>query len=96
MTGPEITDRAVLRYLERGPGVDIRGLRRRLAARLPAARSVVERLGEGAIIRDGLCFHLRHHDDGTAAVVNVTSAQASHRSNRARRLRRRKRRACQP
>ncbi len=127
MTYPQITDHrgkrsdavprrrqsrhAVLRYLERGFGVDIDGLRCRLAAMLPEAKSVVEQFGEGAIIRDGLCFHpggfaaflvrrrgaclLRRRDDGTAVLVSVTSAQASQLSNRALRLRRRRNRACQ-
>ena len=95
MTYPQITDHAVLLYLERGFGVDIDGLRCRLAAMLPEAQSVVEQFGEGAIIRDGLCFHLRRRDDGRAVVVSVTSAQASQLSNRALRLRRRRNRACQ-
>ena len=108
---PVITDHAVLRYLERGLGVDVSGLRRRLAARLSAAQSVVEELGEGAIVQDGLCFHpggfaafvvrrrgaclLKRRNDGTAVVVSVTSAQASQLSNRALRIRRRRNRACQ-
>ncbi len=95
MTYPQITDHAVLHYLERGLGVDISGLRRRLALRLPAAQSVVEELGEGAIVQDGLCFHLKRRDDGTAVLVSVTSAQASQLSNRALRIRRRRNRACQ-
>ena len=94
MTYPQITDHAVLCYLECGLGVDVSGLRRRLALRLPAAQSVVEKLGEGAIIRDGLCFHLKRRDDGSVAVVSVTSAQASPVSNRALRIRRRRNRAC--
>ena len=95
MTYPQITDHAVLLYLERGFGVDIGGLRCRLAAMLPEAQSVVEQFGEGAIIRDGLCFHLKHRDDGSAVLVSVTSAQASQLSNRALRIRRRRNRACQ-
>ncbi len=95
MTYPQITYHAVLRYLERGLGVDIDGLRCRMATRLPEAQSVVEQFGEGAIIRDGLCFHLRRRDDGSAVLVSVTSAQASQLSNRALRLRRRRKRACQ-
>ena len=94
MTYSQITDHAVLCYLERGLGVDISGLRRRLALRLLAAQSVVEELGEGAIIRDGLCFHLKRRDDGTAVLVSVTSAQALQLSNRALRLRRRRNRSC--
>ena len=94
MTYPQITDHAVLCYLERGLGVDISGLRRRLALRLLAAQSVVEELGEGAIVQDGLCFHLKRRNDGTAVVVSVTSAQASQLSNRALRLRRRRNRSC--
>jgi len=95
MTYPHITDHAVLRYLERGFGVDVDGLRRRMTAMLPGAQSVVEEFGEGAIIRDGLCFHLTRQDDGSAVLVSVTSAQASHLSNRALRLRRRRKRTCQ-
>ena len=95
MTYPQITDHAVLCYLERGLGVDISGLRRRLALRLLAAQSVVEELGEGAIVQDSLCFHLKRRDDGSAVVVSVTSAQASKLSNRALRIRRRRNRACQ-
>ena len=91
---PVITDHAVLRYLERGFGVDIGGLRCRLAAMLPEAQSVVEQFGEGAIIRDGLRFHLRCRNDGRAVVVSVTSAQVSLLSNRALRQRRRRNRSC--
>ncbi len=92
---PRITDHAVLRYLERGWGVDVAGLKARIAARLAGAETAVEMMGEGAVIRDGLRFHLRRAPDGTVTIVTITSAQEGHISNRAERLRRRQgRRMC--
>ena len=89
MSAPHITDHAVLRYLERGWGVDINGLRGRIAAQLPAAEMVMETLGDGAVVRDGLRFHLRRAEDGTVVLVTVTSMQPGDICNRAQRLRRR-------
>ncbi len=89
MTALRITDHALLRYLERGLGVDIAGLRCRVAARVPAADAVVDALGEGAVIHDGLRFHLRQAEDGTVTLVTVSSGQDAQVSNRALRLRRR-------
>ncbi len=84
---PRITDHAVLRYLERGWGVDVAALKRRVAAQVPCAEVSVEALGDCAVIRDGLRFHLRRTKDGTVTIVTITSAQEGHISNRADRLR---------
>jgi len=52
-----------------------------------AAHDVLD-VGEYAVIRGGLRYHLRT-DPGPATVVTVTSAQEGALSNRARRMRRR-------
>ncbi len=84
-----ITDHAALRYLERGWGVDVAALKRRVAAQVPCAEISVEAFGDCAVIRDGLRFHLRRAEDGTVTIVTITSAQEGHISNRAKRLKQR-------
>ncbi|WP_419738332.1 hypothetical protein [Ruegeria sp.] len=87
MTGSlHVTDHAVLRWLERSWGVDVEGLRARIAAQVPGAEAAMRTFGEGAVIREGLRFHLRRTADGTVALVTITSAQAGPISNRAERL----------
>ncbi len=45
-----ITDHAVLRYLERGLGVDVAGLRRRIARSPSPALALADRPGDGAAL----------------------------------------------
>ena len=92
-----ITDRAVLNCLQRGLGVDVAALRRRIARNLspvadPADTAMDGTMDGGALIHDGLRFHLARWTDGTLAVITITSAQTEMLSNRARRIRKKIRR----
>ncbi len=72
-----ITDHAVLRYLERGLGVDVAGLRRRIARSPSPALALADRPGDGAaLICNGLRYCLRRGADGTLTVTG-TRARAS-------------------
>ena len=91
-----ITDRAVLNYLQRGLGVDVAALRRRIARNLSPVADPADTamdgtmdgtMDGGALIHDGLRFHLTRRTDGTLAVITITSAQTEMLSNRARRIR---------
>ncbi|MBC6416253.1 MAG: hypothetical protein GDA47_00280 [Rhodospirillales bacterium] len=87
---PQVTDHAVLRYLERGLGVDVEALRRRIARVLAPVAVPADRAGAPkALISGGLRYRLEAGPDGRLIVVTVRSAQAGPISNRAQRLRRR-------
>ncbi len=74
------------RHLERGLGVDVAGLRRRIARALPPAPAEMpdER---AALVCGGLRYHLARDEGGAIMIVTVTSAQRDAISNRARRMR---------
>lgn len=55
MTGPVVTDHAVLRYLERARGVDVEAARAEIAAKV--ARGVAA--GAAFVTHDGLRFVIR-------------------------------------
>lgn len=66
----EISDHAVLRWLERVEGVDVAAIRRRILA---ACRAGAEH-GAGGVALDGVHFSIRYHDDGRAVVTTTWSA----------------------
>ena len=99
----EVTDHAVLRYLERAYGVDTDRLRARIGRRLNGR--VAEALAglsgpppqEFAVCHDGLRYRCRTDPDGSVHVTSVTAGQKRDGdiSKRAVRLRRRlARRVC--
>ena len=92
MSGVLVSDHAVLRYLECGLGVDVEGLRRRLARQVESAPAVYT--CEVRVIREGLRFHLRPEPrTGEVLLVTVSSAQREGLCNRARRIRARQKRS---
>lgn len=97
MTALHVTDHAVLRYLERAWGVDVEGLRRRIARRMDGrpAQALSEMDGpppsELCIVTDGVRYLIKTGDDGRLHVITVISVQTEPETMpaRARRLRRR-------
>ena len=94
--GLSVTDHAVLRYLERGLGVDVEGVRRRIARQLEGrpAEALAGLDGpvpqEFAVVADGLRFHCRAGNEGVYVVGVSPGEKDPHGlSTRARRLRRR-------
>lgn len=87
----EVSDHAVLRYLERGLGVEIERLRRRIA-RTVSPHMPADSVGPSgaAVVVDGLRYCVRARPEGGIAVTTVASVQAGPVSNRASRLRRRR------
>jgi len=90
-TTPKVTDRALVLYLERGLGVDVGALRRRIAGRLarsPVWPAALVNEGTCAIVADDLRWFCHDAGDGPA-VTSVASAQGGELCRRAQRLRRR-------
>lgn len=61
MSGPAITDHALLRFMERGAGCDVEQLRSDLAAALERAHKAARAMGDSdyLIKMDGLTFVVR-------------------------------------
>lgn len=61
MTAPSVTDHALLRFLERGGGLDVEGVRRAIADGLARAHGAARAIGaDNFLIKaDGLVFVLR-------------------------------------
>ncbi|WP_420010963.1 hypothetical protein [Tateyamaria sp.] len=88
-----VTDHAVLRYLERGWGVDVAALRRHIAREaagilhIGPAPAELPGLDEFAVISRGLRYRFKTTGDGTPILVTVTPAGARATANRALRMR---------
>lgn len=77
MRGPTITDHALLRFLERGGGMDVEGLRTALSASLARAHHAACQLGEEEyLVKVGdSTFVVR---DGSVTTVQFTSNSGAH------------------
>ncbi|MCB1463239.1 MAG: hypothetical protein KDJ90_12630 [Nitratireductor sp.] len=64
-----VSDHAVLRWLERVEGVDVKAIRRRIGR---AVRNASEHGAAGARL-DGVGFCLQYRDDGEAVVTTTVS-----------------------
>lgn len=65
----EVSDHAVLRWLERVEGVDVKALRRRISR---AARNAAEH-GAGGVRVEGVDFRISYHEDDNAVVTTTNS-----------------------
>ena len=73
MSSPlNVTDHAVLRWLERVEGVNVTAIRKRLER--PAR--VAQAHGARSVRKDGVTFFLRYDDCGGASVVTCHSPEA--------------------
>lgn len=70
----EVTDHAVLRWLERVEGVDCNAIRRRIAI----AALVAEKHGARAVRKDGVTFILAYDEEGTAVTTVHTPHPREH------------------
>lgn len=75
MSGPRISDHALLRFLERGVGMDVEGLRAKLQASFARAHEAAEALGgqDHYVHVDGLTYLIR---DGMMITVIHTENPA--------------------
>ncbi|MDZ7895004.1 MAG: hypothetical protein U5M50_08690 [Sphingobium sp.] len=86
MSGPRISDHALLRFLDRGCGLDVEGLRAKLQASFARAHEAAEALGgqDHYIHADGLAYLVRHGvvvtviEPGSAGLRGVMLAQDTH------------------
>jgi hypothetical protein len=68
----QVSDNAVLHWLERVEGVDVRGIRRRIA---DAARNAADKGASGVRVA-GVTFNLRYGDGLPPVVVNTHTKRA--------------------
>ena len=62
MSGPRISDHALVRFLERAGGLDVQGVRAHLSASLARAAETARRLGKSDynVQADGLSYRVRN------------------------------------
>lgn len=65
-----VSDHAVLRWLERVEGVNVKAIRRRIQR---SVRAACDHGASGARL-DGVGFCLQYHDDGEAVVTTTVSS----------------------
>lgn len=82
MSGPVISDHALVRFLERGGDLDLEALRHRLSASLARAHSAARSIGstDYLIRADGLIFCVRH--DTVTTVLDDSNPHDSARALR--------------
>lgn len=74
MTRLDVSDHAVLRWLERVEGVDVGGIRRRIAM---AAQNAAD-LGAGGVRVEGVTFKLEHGPIRTVVTTTITNHVRPH------------------
>lgn len=74
----DVTDHALLRYIERGHGCDVEAMRRDLAQRLQRAAAAAEKIGPSQyhVALDGLHFVVR---DGKVTTILLNEDPTGHR-----------------
>lgn len=72
---PEVSDHAVLRWLERAHGLDVKGVKLLIAGKVQNAAE----LGAVAVVVDKVRFILREHDSAKGRVAVTTTLETGQR-----------------